>query len=414
MTIMKCNFCGKENIEGTKLMIRSIVDQDLLICEDCVELCDSAIKSATLNQVSKFNEIDNSIKPSEMKKYFDDYIIHQDNAKRKLAVAVYNHYKRTIYNNNIGKDEQRLKKSNILMAGPSGSGKTLFAEKIAKKLGVPFAFVDSTSLSQTGYVGDDPEIALQKLIENADGNLKKAENGIIFLDEIDKIGRKGENVSITRDVSGEGVQQTLLKMLEGSEVRVPMTGNRKNPQQECYTINTSNILFICGGAFEGIEKIIEKRVSCRSKIGFSSGKKTEKKVNSYNDLILQITAKDLRKYGMMPEVLGRLPVICPLEELDRNALVRILVEPKDSIVKEYKILFKQDGIDLDFEDDCLRAIADKAIELGTGARALRSIMEDFMTDYMFEVPDMSISKVTLTEKCVKKIGEPIYEYKQAS
>lgn len=253
---------------------------------------------------------------------------------------------------------------------------------------------------------------MKKLIENANGDIKAAEKGIVFLDEIDKIGRKGENVSITRDVSGEGVQQALLKMLEGNIVAVPIKGNRKHPNQDCYKIDTSNILFICGGAFEGIEKIIQKRIYKKSKIGFSIDQSNCKELHSkdYNDLIHQVTPKDLREFGMMPEILGRLPVICTLEELDRDDLVKILTEPVDSIVNQFKILFELDCIDLEFTKECLEAIADKAIENGTGARALRAIMEDFMTDYMFEIPDMKISKLTLTKECVTKEGKPIFEY----
>lgn len=258
-------------------------------------------------------------------------------------------------------------------------------------------------------VGDDVETVLKKLIENADGDIKAAENGIVFLDEIDKIGRKGENVSITRDVSGEGVQQSLLKMLEGSIVSVPTTGNRKHPNQECYQIDTSNILFICGGAFEGIDKIVQKRIHKKSKIGL-----TQERVNSeeeaFNSLIHKVTQKDLRAFGMMPEILGRLPIVCTLEELDREALVRILTEPVDSIVRQYKTLFEVDGIELEFEKECLEAIADKANESGTGARALKSVMEDFMTEYMFDAPDMNLSKITFTKECVDKSDNPTFVY----
>ena len=411
----KCGFCGKEYNVGEKTLFKSEVD-DLLICSECVEACNQALEDTMKNggseEIPSFDD-GSAMPPSEMKKHFDDYIINQESAKRKLAVAIYNHSKRVFHNENVATDKTdvKLKKSNVLMVGPSGSGKTLFVETMAKKMGVPFAIQDATSLSQAGYVGDDVEIVLKKLIENANGDIEKAQRGIIFLDEIDKIGRKGENVSITRDVSGEGVQQALLKMLEGNVVSVPINGNRKHPNQECYQIDTSNILFICGGAFEGIEKIVKKRVTKKSRVGFTTDKsdKKESKSEEYNDLIHKVTPKDLRAFGMMPEILGRLPVLCTLEELNREALVKILTEPVDSIVKQYQILFELDGIELEFTQECLEAIADKAIESGTGARALRAIMEDFMTDWMFKAPDMNLAKVTLTKECVTGEGEPIFD-----
>lgn len=410
MNKLRCGYCGQTyEIEGNTLLLRSDVDSDLLICEHCVKICNEAIENAMANYRINNSTVEVGLKPSDMKKHFDDYIINQERAKRIIAVAVYNHYKRTFYNNNVATD-MKLKKSNVLMVGPSGSGKTLFVETMAKKMGVPYAIQDATSLTQSGYVGDDVETVLKKLIDNANGDIKAAENGIVFLDEIDKIGRKGENVSITRDVSGEGVQQALLKMLEGNIVSVPMSGNRKHPNQECYQIDTSNILFICGGAFENIEKIIQKRIYKKSKIGLTQNKEVVSKEHSYNELIHKITPKDLRKFGMMPEILGRLPVICTLEELDRNALVSILTEPVDSIVRQYKTLFEVDGVELVFEKECLEAIADKAIQSGTGARALRSVMEEFMTDYMFEIPDIKASKITLTKECVTKEGNPQIEY----
>ena len=414
---MTCSFCGKEYGEGDITLFRAEANSDLLICTNCIDACNSALEDAMImNKSTDFIDEVDSIKPSAMKKHFDDYIINQDNAKKKIAVAVYNHYKRCFYNENVAvnKDDIKLKKSNLLMVGPSGSGKTLFVETIAKKIGIPYVIQDSTSLTQSGYVGDDPEVLLKKLIENANGDVKKAEKGIVFLDEIDKIGRKGENVSITRDVGGEGVQQALLKMLEGSIVSVPMTGNRKHPSQECYQIDTSNILFICGGAFEGIEKIIGKRINKKSKVGFATETSETTNKDNYNELIAQITPKDLRKFGMMPELLGRLPIICPIEELNRDALVKILTEPVDSIIKQFTIMFEMDGIELVFTKECLEAIADKAIKSGTGARALRSIIEDLMTECMFNVPDMKVSKVILTDKCVTGEEEPTYEYQEVS
>lgn len=408
-----CNFCGKSYDEGEMVFVRS--EYDVLICKDCIDECYGAVNEITDDveeQKEKLKEIfdceDAVLRPSELREYLDNYVINQDRAKKKLSVAIYNHFKRTYYNNEMASD-MKLKKSNILMLGPSGCGKTLFIETIAKKLGIPFAIHDATSLTQAGYVGDDPEIVLQKLIENAEGDIEKAQRGIIFLDEIDKIGRKGENVSITRDVGGEGVQQALLKMIDGSVVDVPMSGRRKHPHGDTYRLDTSNILFICGGAFEGIEKIIEKRIVKKAKIGFGTGN-SESKELKYNDLIHDVAGEDLKKFGMLPEILGRLPVVCTLEALDRNALVKVLTEPKDSIVRQYKALFEVEGVTVEFEEEALALIADKAITQGTGARALRGIMEDFMTDYMYDIPDRSdIIKITFTKECVLKTGEPIIE-----
>lgn len=423
----RCAYCGEEfEVDDPTILLRSTVDDELLICENCIKICNEAIE--LVNEYfdeddfkafdemteedlqAKFEEI---IKPSIMKNHFDNYIIHQERAKKILSVAVYNHFKRTLYNFQHKDDDIKLKKSNVLMVGPSGCGKTLFVETLAKKLGVPYAIQDATSLTQAGYVGDDVEMVLKKLIENADGDIKRAETGIVFIDEIDKIGRKSEGSSHSRDVSGEGVQQALLRMLEGNVVNVPM-GNKRIPGGDSYQIDTSNILFICGGAFEGIDKIISNRLVKKHKIGITSSKEQkEKKELTFNDVIHKLTPKDLRKFGMMPEILGRLPVICTLEELDRDALVSILTEPVDSIVKQYKMLFEIDGIDLEFDRECLEAIADKANDSGTGARALRAVMEDFMTEYMFNIPDMKIKKVVLTKECVNGEGEPLYELQSA-
>lgn len=416
MKKIKCNFCGNEYELGKQILFRGDASSELYICETCINACGMALKMNEKEKKAQSNEniqFMESILPSKMKEFFDDYIINQDEAKKILAVTLYNHAKRVLYNKEIAKDkmDMKLKKSNVLMIGPSGSGKTLFIETIAKRLNIPYAIQDATSLTEAGYVGDDVETCLKKLINNAEGDIKKAETGIIFLDEIDKIGRKGENVSITRDVSGEGVQQALLKMLDGSVMTVPVNGNRKHPQQECHTIDTSNILFICGGAFEGIEKIIEKRITIKRNIGFSNNNESNNKNNTYNDLIHLVNQKDLRKFGMMPELIGRLPIICTLEELDKKALVDILTKPVDSIIRQYKTLFEMDGIELEFTNDCLESIADKAMASGVGARALRGTIEKFMMNYMYSIPDNdSINKVILTKECVENGDEPYLEY----
>lgn len=410
---LECKFCGKEKTNDLKLL-RSVVYKDIFICEVCAELAYKISTETEANEtIAKEKQEASMLKPSIIREYLDKYIINQEQAKKVLSVAMYNHDKRIKYNKlHTNKNDTQIKKSNILMVGPSGSGKTLFVETLAKQIGVPYAICDASSLTEAGYVGADVETVLQKLIENANGDIELAEKGIIFLDEIDKIGRKGQNVSLTRDVGGEGTQQALLKMLEGSIVSVPMQGNRKHPNKECYKINTSNILFICGGAFEGIEKIIEQRLCKKHKIGLTNKKETNKGNNkkSFNELINNITSNDLKAFGMIPELLGRLPIICPLEALDRDALVKILTEPVDSITKQYQILLKEDGVDLMFDQDCLNAIADKAIKQGTGARALRSIMESFMIDHMYTIPDINAKTITFTKECVTDNALPIITY----